>query len=247
MNHRKAASFTILAAFLFMLSCQHQAVDEDLIHVSSYYPLHVGNFIIYTVDSIHYHETVPWDTSHYEVKEELVDTFYDNENRLNYRIERSRRHDESEEFELTNVWNVLETKDQIQKVENNLRYIKLVGPISTDQIWDGHKYLGGLEDIFVEEQCNNLSFLEDWNFNYAAIEEPMSINGFSFDKTVTVIEEGMINLIEYSYSKEVYAEGIGLVYKEFDHFTDDDIDCPDCPWPEHVECGYSVVMQVIEF
>lgn len=247
MNHRIAALILITAAVFFTISCHHPGEDEDFIPVADYYPLHTGNFIIYSVDSIHYHETIPDDTSHYQVKELLTDTFYDNENRLNYRIERYQRPDESEEFTLTNVWNVLETKDQIQKVENNLRYIKLVGPVSIDQNWDGHKYLGGLEDIFVPEQCNNLNFLEDWNFYYENIEAPLEINDFSFDKTVTVVEEGMINLIDYNYSKEIYAEGIGLVYKEFYHYTDDDIDCPDCPWPDHVECGYSVVMKVIEF
>ena len=248
MNHRIAAFVLIIAAIFIIFSCQHSGVDEDYIPVSDYYPLHTGNFIIYSVDSIHYHdETIPDDTTHYEVKELLTDTFYDNENRLNYKIERYRRNDDSEEFVLSDVWSVLGINGQIQKVENNLRDIKLVGPISIDQSWDGHKYMGGLGDIIVPEDCNNLSYLEDWNFIYSAIEEPFDINGFSFDKTVTVEESGDDNLIEYSFAKEIYAKNVGLIYKEFYHYTDNDTDCPDCTWLEHVECGYSVVMKVLEF
>ncbi|MFI5173061.1 MAG: hypothetical protein ACHQFW_11765 [Chitinophagales bacterium] len=236
-----------VTTILFSISCTHQSVEDDFIPASNYYPFRTGNFIIYTVDSIQYHETQPTDTSHYVVKEMIADTFYDNENRLNYTIERYAKKNDTGSFFLQNIWAVLEVNGRIQKIEDNLRFIKLVSSVRQDETWEGHAYLGGLDDIPVPEECNNYSFLEDWVFEYSSVAEPFQINEFYFDNTVTVEETGSLNLLEYNYAKEIYAENIGLIYKEFYHYTDDDIDCPECSWLEHVECGYSVVMKVIEF
>lgn len=243
---RRVAICIAVAVTLFSISCGHEPDDTNYIPATDYYPLRLGNYIIYDVDSIRYHETIPTDSSHYEVKEILADTFYDNEGRLNYSIERYIKAD-SGDFVLQNVWSVLDANGNIEKVENNLRFIKLTAGILQGEQWDGHIYLGGLDDIPVEEQCNNLSFLEDWQFEYSLVDEPFDVNGFNFEHTVTVEQSGSINLIEYNYAKEVFAKDVGLIYKEFFHYTDDDVDCLDCTWLEHVECGYSVVMRVKEF
>ena len=111
----------------------------------------------------------------------------------------------------------------------------------------GKEILGGLDDIPVDEDCNNLSYLEDWNYTYKNVDQPYTVNGNEFLKTITVIQEGDSNLIWFDYAEEVYAEFVGLVQKDFYHYYTQDLSCPECPWVERVQCGYSVKMKVLEW
>ncbi|MBK7568661.1 MAG: hypothetical protein IPI31_12645 [Bacteroidetes bacterium] len=238
----------ICYSFVFVFnSCEPDTSMEELKTAENYFPLVIGKYIVYSVDSIRYHEVAPTDTSYYEVKEILVDTFYDNESRLNYKIERYSRTSDTADWNLVNVWSVLYTDNQLQKIENNLRFIKLVAPLRNDISWEGNIYLGGLDDIPVDEDCNNLSYLEDWNYSYKNVDQPYTVNGNEFLKTITVIQEGDSNLIWFDYAEEVYAEFVGLVQKDFYHYYTQDLSCPECPWVERVQCGYSVKMKVLEW
>ncbi len=224
------------------------SVPEDIYYpLYKYYPIKIGSSITYEVDSINYNEIIPNDTSYWLVKETLADTFYDLNNNRNYIIERYQKKTDTAEWQLANIWHVLMVDGQIQKVENNLRFIKMTTPVSENSEWDGNIYLGGLDDIPVAQDCNNLSFYEDWNYSYTNVDEPYSINGFDFDESVTVIQEGDSNLIWFDYAREVYGENVGLIEKEFYHFYTQDLSCPDCPWTERVECGYSVKMRLIDY
>lgn len=234
----------IFAGTIF--SCKTDESLNDMDTPDMFYPLEVGKYIDYSVDSIIYHETIPSDTSHFEVREMLSDTFYDNEQRLNYKIERYLRPNDTTDWTLVNVWSVLSTGGQIQKVENNLRFIKLVTPVLNDTHWSGNAYLGGLEDLPYDEECNRLTFLEGWDYDYAYTDQPYSINGFDFARTLKVVQDGDSNFIWYNYAEEIYAEGLGLISKTFIHYYTQDTGCPDCPWEERVQCGYSIKMDIID-
>ncbi|MEZ5015304.1 MAG: hypothetical protein R2794_13535 [Chitinophagales bacterium] len=230
----------------FFASCTKDS-DDTLRTPAEFYPLEVGRYIIWDVDSINYHEAIPNDTSHTQVKEILVDTFYDNLGLLNYRIERYTRPDDTSDFMLQNVWSVCQKGNNIEKTENNLRFIKLVAPVMDGVQWDGNAYLGGLFDLPYNEECNRLNYLEGWDYVYANLDASMEINGMPFDRTVTVNESGADNLIEYDNATEIYAAGVGLIQKEFYHYYTQDLSCPDCPWTQRVQCGYSVIMRIVAY
>ena len=236
-----------LSVLFFFTTCKTDDTPDELKTAENYFPLTIGKYIVYSVDSILYHEVAPTDTSHYEVKEILVDTFYDLDGRLNYKIERFSRVADTADWNLVNVWSVLFTDNQLQKIENNLRFIKLVAPLKNDISWEGNIYLGGLEDIPVDEECNNLIYLEDWNYHYKNVEQTHIVNDFEFLNTITVIQEGDSNLIWLDYAEEVYAEFVGLVQRDFYHYYTQDFSCPECPWEERVQCGFSVRMKVLEW
>ncbi len=240
------AILTLSSSFLFY-SCNPDPLIEEVKSPYPYYPLELGKYIVYSVDSIQYHETIPHDTSQYEVKELLVDTFYDNEDNLNYKIERYIRQEGTVDWILDNVWSVIAIDNQIQKIEDNLRFIKLVAPVADNLTWEGNIFLGGLEDLPYDEECNILTFLEGWVYEYDRIDQPYSINGFDFDKTIKVLQAGDSNLIWYDYAEEIYALGVGMVQKDFYHYYTQDTSCPTCAWEERVQCGYSVKMKVIEY
>lgn len=248
----KMKLFLLVIAITFIVglgffACNDPVSAPALNQLDKYYPLEVGSSITYDVDSINYHEIVPNDTSFWIVKETLIDTFYDANNNLNFVIERNQKKNDTDAWLLVNVWNVMMVDGQIQKIENNLRFIKLTTPLAENSTWKGNIYLGGLSDIPVDEACNNLSFYEDWDYAYALVDEPYSINGFEFKNSITVIQEGDSNLIWYDYAREVYGEGVGLIEKEFYHFYTQDLSCPTCPWTVRVECGYSVKMRLRDY
>jgi hypothetical protein len=91
----------------------------------------------------------------------------------------------------------------------------------------------------VSEQCNNYRFLENWNFRYEEAHRVFVLDGLPLDSTVLVVQQGEQNLIEYNEARERYAAGLGLIWRRFDHLTTQNL-CPECPWTEKVECGFSV-------
>ena len=61
-------------------------------------------------------------------------------NETNYRIEEFKRTDSSA-WAINNVFSVKQTDTNTEKVENDLRFIKLVFPPKVDKTWNGHIYL----------------------------------------------------------------------------------------------------------
>lgn len=240
--------FGLLIASILYMACDKplpEPIAPD--YPYAYFPLEDGKYVVYQVDSIIYNETFANDTTSWQVKEKITDTFYDLEGRLNYVIERSRRLSDTALWEEVDVWYAAQIDGKIEKVENNLRFIKLSAPLRNDLRWDGNAYLGGLDDIPFDYECNRLSYYEGWDYTYQSIEQPFVANGINFPNTVTVIQQGDSNLIWFDYAKEIYAEDVGLIYKEFYHYYTQDFSCPTCPWNERVQCGYSVRMELIDY
>ncbi|MBC8172864.1 MAG: hypothetical protein H7X71_03065, partial [Chitinophagales bacterium] len=104
-------------------------MEDDSLKAVDYYPLSVGKYLIYNVDSIIYNETIADDTTNWQIKEELIDTFYDAEQRLNFVLERSRRLSDTLSWQTEYVWSVLDNNGNIEKTENNLKFIRLISPV----------------------------------------------------------------------------------------------------------------------
>ena len=98
--------------------------------------------------------------------------------------------------------------------ENNLRFVKLVSPPLNDVQWDGNVYLGGLDDLPYDEECNRLIYYEGWDYIYSNVNENYSIPDFDFENTITVEQFGDSNLIWFDYAKEIYALDVGMVKKK---------------------------------
>ncbi|MBC8047358.1 MAG: hypothetical protein H7Y00_11225 [Fimbriimonadaceae bacterium] len=237
-------SFFLTVPVLFF-SCDEKVADDNPDNAIAYYPMQTGKYVIYDVDSTIYNETTPDETHHWQIKEEIVDTFYDLDNILNYRIERYQRINDSAAWALQEVWSVRDVNGSIERDENNLRFVKLISPVSVNRQWNGTIYLGDLDSLPFEIGCNKLSFLEDWDYTYITVDSSVTINDMLFDSTLTVFQQGADNLLELNYAIEVYAKGVGMVKKEFYHYTSQITD--DINWEDKVECGYKYLMTVVEF
>lgn len=202
-------------------SCKDEVEDYQALYEYEYYPLDSGRYIIYDVDSIKYRYietssnggyTQYSDTIRYQLKEYYAGTFYDSfQGNLKYRIEYYRRTNQDEPWQNDRVWYVLKTSTSLQRQEDDMRFLKLVFPPREGYTWDGTSLI---------PKTGVYDYLVDWKFKYLDVGKPLTVNGKDFEKTLTVThintEEGQGNLVEYQYSKEVYAKGIGIIYKDWD-------------------------------
>ncbi len=174
-----------------------------------YFPNNVGHYVIYECDSIvvnPYKATVPrLDTFKYQIKEVIDSIYNNNQGQPTQRIVRYKRADS-----LTNtlpwssilvpekVWTGTLLSNMATRLEDNYNYIKLVFPMSANEIWNG----------------NALNTIGTWNYQYSALNTPATVNGHTFDSTLTVMQQNYSSFFQYQYYYEQYATGVGLIYKE---------------------------------
>ena len=172
--------------------------------IEEYYPGKIGSYIDYQVDSIFHNDALALhDTITYKIRELLESNFIDDEGRKSIRIERYISTADSTNWILKDIWYSTTTNVRLEKIEEDVRFTKLVNPIEKNETWNG----------------NAQNTLEEWEYNYNEIEKPFALEILNFDKTVTVLQRDNqangVNYIQDQYAKEVYAEGVGMVYKYY--------------------------------
>ncbi|MCZ6521759.1 MAG: hypothetical protein O6848_09720, partial [Bacteroidetes bacterium] len=141
--------------------------------------------------------------------------------------------DTTQTWSLDSVWTTRRTAIQGIVVENNTPFVKLVFPVDENKTGDGN-VLNTKE--FDEYQMVNV-------FREFVID---SLESISFGNTITVIQNDFRdNITMNDVRTEVYAENIGLVYKNIEilQFCAD----PDCVGLEIVEVGRKLKQKIIDF
>lgn len=90
------------------------------------------------------------------------------------------------------------TTTTAERVEDNQRYIKLIFPPAENKTWNGNAY----------------NTMGEQKYKYKNVNKKIELNTFTFDTTLTVIQQDEENLIEKFYIEEKYASGVGLIYKK---------------------------------
>ena len=239
---------------LFFFSCKDEQVIEDFsIDLGyEYFPLEVGKFIVYQVDSMVYNikSEGTIDSTSFFIKEEITDTLLDNENRVNYRIERSVRNSPNDPWVIKDIWVSVRTENTAERVEENVRFIKLVFPLEVGSTWDGNQFVDKTTIISIAGET--LELFKGWeDSEITSLAEPETINGISFEEVTTVVHVQNENLIEIREVIEKYAKNVGLVYKKMrilDTQCNGDLaSCDGLPWEEKAEEGFILSCRVLDF
>jgi len=244
--NRKILSFLFLAGLVSVsfFACKKKT-DTPLPNDSgsAYYPLRVGKFIIYNVDSTIWNDFDCSKVVHsYQMRYDFVDTFLDNSGNKSYRVETSIRTADTLPWNPSNVFYATIAGNQIQTVESNLRFIKLVLPVTEGTSWNGNS--------MIQTNDQDLGYFSGWNYTYANVGKPYIRDTFNFDNTVTVNEADMATndpetmptaYADKTYSQEVYEYNVGLVYKELTHWTYN----YNPGGSTNCRKGYSVIMRAI--
>ena len=234
---------------LFFVSCD-ETEDFVLDMKEAYYPLEVGKYITYSVDSIRYSSTsggdIEIDTSTFQWREMIVDTFRDGESRLVYEVERMRRNNGSQDWSLVNVLSITKTADRVEWVEDNRRFVKMLFPLKLEDTSNVFQYFDEFELVSVNGEV--IEAFKGWEYLVDELDIPSSVNSFSFDSTSTVSYANSENVIELRVAKEQYAKNIGLVTKEYKILDTQCIeDCIGMSWEEKAEQGFILRMKMIDY
>ncbi|MFC2100490.1 hypothetical protein ACFLRZ_01530 [Bacteroidota bacterium] len=190
----------LLLVVIVFSTCKKESTLAPEYMGYNYFPLSIGYWIAYQVDSTAYvcqNSDVDTFNFNYQVKELIESSYEDISGRTNYRIERYSRASDSSDWEIRDVWTANIDKFKAIKSEENVQFIKLTFPVKDENKWDG----------------NAFNILEVQEYRYVNVNVSKEINGFNFDSTSTVIQIDRSTLISDDYSEEIFAANIGMVYK----------------------------------
>jgi hypothetical protein len=225
----KRMLFVMLIFFitsLLLTSCSKQTETLNLPALTDYYPLQTGKVFIYRLDSslISISGSSELDVKSYHARDSIADTIRDNLNRLSYRVYRSITDTlETQPWKTIASYYITPEDNTIELMdENNLRFIKLKQPLRNDYSWQGNSY------IDTRSASSPYQYMDGWNYYYQNVGLPYTVLQGELPNTITVLQQDETsppgdfdpgNYQQRNYSVEVYAYGIGLVYKEFLHRT----------------------------
>ena len=195
----------LLFLLLILSTAFKKQVNEEytFIKVDEYAGLQKGRFILYDAVEVTHtpasSSTVNSDTSRYELKVVIEDTISDNLGRISWKYVRYVRDNALQNWVLSDVWMTLVDGNNAELVEENQRIIKMKSPIKSSTIWNANVFNNFVESTYSYDRIN-LSF---------------DVNTLSFDSTVTVKQSEERNLVSFEKKLEVYAKGIGMVYKYY--------------------------------
>jgi len=205
-----------------------------------YFPLQLGRYVVYDVDS------VIWDNvdcsrreRHWNMRYTVADTFTDVTGRPSYRIDVLKRVADTGIWQVSTVVYATPTTNGIEVAMNNLQMEKLIFPVSEGATWFGNR--------LIDTNENGNKIYGKWLYQYVNFLRPYNNGRINFDNTITVneVNDSIGNperspaaIARRNYAREIYGYDVGLIYREFTHWTYD-------PSDPALACrkGFSVVMR----
>lgn len=207
---RKTGVF-VCGVFILLLACDR--AEQPLLEMkgANYFPLRVGSFFIYDVDSVSILFKV--ETKYkFQMKHTVSDSFKNAMGGYTYVITRQKRESETKPWRAAPTWQARTTEREGILIEGNVPYVKLVFPISSGVTWNGNS----LNSVKGKESCGDqLSFNCDTYETTVLYDGYTLASGISFPKAVKVVEQDspdLISLHDVRYS--IYARDIGLVERQ---------------------------------
>ena len=233
---RKQASFLVIALLIIFSACKKSTEEFVSAPLSDYYPLTVGKYITYNLDSIVYYTNFGTSavTKSYQVKLAVDAKITDATGRPAYRIVRYIRSYTAAPWVADNVFMAVPTESSIEFVENNLRFLKLKSPIKQDYNWAGNSYIN------TASQTPFLKFYDGWDYTYDSINVAAKVGSLTIDSTIKIAHIDELTAIDKTFSEEKYAKGIGLVYRNFLYWNKGNVN------GSFSDASYGVIMKMID-
>jgi hypothetical protein len=183
---------------LGLASCKKKEIDPAEIEFGyEYFPLKEGRYMHYLVDSIGHDITS--DTSSYQIKEVIGESFTDIAGHPAFEVKRYKRMANGDPWSLVGVWTQKRTPTTAERVEDNVRFVRLIFPINESASWNGNAH----------------NTLGNWTHTYSNIGAEVEVGPFTFENTVQVNQRNNVNLVDQELAYEIYCSGIGMIYKKF--------------------------------
>ena len=235
----------VLMVVLFSVaffSCKKSKTNPNADKTLQYFPLQVGKYVTYNVDTTLWIDTSCLEFHHtYQLRYQVADTFTDEQQNVNYKIFSFVNSAKTGgQWVANDVFYVANTANGLVVNKDRVSFIKLTFPVLEGGTFQGNK--------LIDTRDTDYAYLRNWSYAYQNVGNSFTSGLESFDNTVTVLERDetigdMVakpdSFASRTYFKEVYAYNIGLVYSQQTHWTYD---------PNFATCkkGYSVIMQAID-
>jgi len=186
-----------------VVSCDSS--DEPRIVTNDFFPLKTGWYQQYHVEETVYELGVA-QTSAYELKTVVVDSFQNEAGRFTYVIHRSTRSEGETGWTYLDTWSASLTGKELVVQEGNIAFVKMKFPPAEGQQWNGNTYnnlvnaaTGKPEDLYTVTETGEELVIDDQVLgDYVTIEQ----------------EDNQEFIVFFDKRLETYARGIGLVYRE---------------------------------
>ncbi|CAN5901329.1 hypothetical protein BH24BAC1_BH24BAC1_01110 [soil metagenome] len=206
MIHLKPPLQRIKSAFLsavffvcLLYGCQTSTYEPDPDALGHrYFPLEVKSFRVYDVTETRYLHDLPTTTT-YQVRERVDSVFTDLANQRAYRIVRSRRGNEAQVWVDDSVIVATRSISDLRVSRHNVKVVQMIFPVRNGKSWNP----------------NAFNTAGAASFTYKDVGNPYSYDNKTYEKTATVVQGDVSNLIELDRREEVYAEDIGPVFKNY--------------------------------
>ncbi|MFM2326737.1 MAG: hypothetical protein RIR31_939 [Bacteroidota bacterium] len=233
---RKLFLFTAIASLIIFSACKKSSVELSIAPLSDYYPLTVGKYITYSLDSIVYYANFGTSATvnSYQIKQVVDAKITDNLGRPAYRIIRYIRNNAASAWVPDNTFMAVPTETSIEFVENNLRFLKLKSPLRQDYNWKGNAYIN------TSSLSSALKYLDDWDYTYDSLNVPAKIGALTIDSTIKVAQIDDLSAIDRTFSEEKYAKGIGLIYRNFLYWNKGNAN------GTYSDASYGVILKMID-
>ncbi|MBS1949361.1 MAG: hypothetical protein JST47_16500, partial [Bacteroidetes bacterium] len=215
--------FVFSVLIMLFSACKKKNIIYQTDQITDYVSLQPGKTITYRMDSTNFtfYGLITTVTT-YTVKDVVDTVFMDNLNRPTWRVIRYITDTaQSQPWQNLETYTMTPTVQTLEMVENNLRYLKLSLPFTNGFSWQGNSYIGTSPNNNLD-----LSYLSGWNYTYNSVGSSYNVIEGSIPNTLYVMQDDdyggdstNISSLSYrTYSIEVYAKGIGLIYKDFLHW-----------------------------
>jgi len=190
--------FLILLSMVF-IACSKTDEDNPVL-TYDYFPLEAGNYIEYKVIEYTYDDfnnTV--DTNEYFLKEKVDSVANVVEGVSIFQLKRYTMaiDDSTETWILKDVWTTERSSQHAIRTEENVKFVNLSFPLQRNKSWDGNARNDSSAQSYVV-----LDF-----------ELRNEIGSTSFAQTTRVNKRNDVNLVKENFAEDIFARGVGLVYR----------------------------------
>ena len=218
-------SLVAFSCLFSIVSCEKETEEFTTEAIADYMPLTVGKYITYRLDSTvftNFQRTI--EIHKYQVKHLVEAQVQDNLGRPSYRILRYLRDSAGTGPWVENgTYFITPLTDQVEVIEDNLRFIKLHLPFKLNTDWKGNKYIADRPYASLYTFSNDVG-MDEWDYNMEKFDETAAIGGKPVKDVYTIfqIDESMnAPVTDYkiggwrTLGTEQYAKNIGLVSRDY--------------------------------
>lgn len=247
----KRGAFALLL-LSFLASCTEKTELLPLDADYAYFPAEEGFWVEYQIDTLQKDKGFDDKFISREVREVVGSSYTDGEGETAYRLLRYVRNTGSNtpwSSIVPQVQSIRRTTATAERNDNNMRFIKLAFPLANYKNWSGNAYID--EEYYIDDnKCNQVAFYKNWDYHIEKLHQKDTINEMIFDSTLTVVQQQYENFLQYTYSHEVYAKGVGLVYKSLQDLNVRSASAPplsESPWPGRANCGNIITWKILDY